>query len=232
MAFLILHPVCRTLRGHALKLVAAAFLVTVAVCHGAILRRAAKSLVVEHPPRKSHWIVVWGGDRSFERAADYIGRGWAAQVLLIRLAERRLVRLRILPSDVETARRELVGRGVPAASIHIVRGAARHEVEAARRLANWINQHPHATVRVLCARFDSSRKLGILARQLGPDGRKRVTFEALPDRRFDETNWWRSRDGLKGFFNAALEAAYIWARGDQVALGPEWDPDAYERGLP
>lgn len=49
---------------------------------------------------------------------------------------------------------------------------------------------------------------------------------ALPDRRYDETNWWRSRDGIKAFINSSLLLVRrcCFAEAKVTDHGP-WDPD-------
>ena len=55
---------------------------------------------------------------------------------------------------------------------------------------------------------------------------------ALADRRYNETNWWQSKDGMVNWWNGCLKLGYVWLAGEDVEPEPAWDPDAYERALP
>jgi len=71
----------------------------------------------------------------------------------------------------------------------------------------------------------------VLDTVLQPDHAARVEILALPDRRYDETNWWYSRRGVKGLFYGYLTLAYAWFQGEDVPPRKLWDPDDYERML-
>jgi hypothetical protein len=66
---------------------------------------------------------------------------------------------------------------------------------------------------------------------LRPGAVGRVRILGLPSRQYDETNWWKSRIGLRALFCEYVSLLYAWCRGENVPERPVWDPDAYERLL-
>ncbi|MEX0712258.1 MAG: hypothetical protein WD278_07905 [Pirellulales bacterium] len=60
---------------------------------------------------------------------------------------------------------------------------------------------------------------------------RRVVVRGLADRRYDETNWWKSRTGFKSLFNSTLNLIYArWIGEDQPPPVP-WNPDEFEKSL-
>jgi hypothetical protein len=212
--------------------VAIATAVLLLVFHAPLLRFAAGLLVVDDPlPSTPPYVVIFGGDRRFDVAADLCRRGAARGVVLIEGYPERLVREGILPPRHEFAQQTLVSRGVGQDSITILTGGARSEWHAARLLAGWISRRPDASVAVLCDRFESRRQKRIIAAALGADKMRSVSVRALSDRRFDERNWWTSREGVKWVFICAVGAAYDYLCGEPDLSSPDWSPDEYEQTL-
>jgi hypothetical protein len=66
---------------------------------------------------------------------------------------------------------------------------------------------------------------------LEPEDARRIHVVAMPDHRFDESNWWKSRLGFKDFFGSFAILAYAWCHGEDSLQPPSWDPDQYEATL-
>ena len=60
----------------------------------------------------------------------------------------------------------------------------------------------------------------------------RVHWRALPDRRYDETNWYHSKAGVLAVYDSYLSLAHVWVYGDALGDRQEWDPDTYQNNLP
>jgi hypothetical protein len=85
---------------------------------------------------------------------------------------------------------------------------------------------------VLCDRFGSGLLSHIYKREIRTACRWRAAIRALPDRRYDEANWWRSKPGIKSFFGAVFDQVYVRIRGEEPGRHVDFDPEAYEdRGL-
>ncbi len=137
----------------------------------------------------------------------------------------------MLPPRTQRERHFLETHAVPATVIQILPGETRNDWDRARILLDWMREHPEEHVALLCNRFGSRRLRIILDRVLGSDAR-RVHLVALADRRYDETNWWRSKDGVVAFWDGFSHLGYVSLAGEGDGPGPSWDADAWERSLP
>ena len=68
----------------------------------------------------------------------------------------------------------------------------------------------------------------VLNEIMGPDTACRVKILAIASPRFDETNWWTKRDGIKGFGIAWLRQLHGWCAGGDHPPPPSCGVDDYE----
>jgi hypothetical protein len=125
-------------------------------------------------------------------------------------------------------RRELARRGVHDAAITTIAGSARDCWEEAGLLGTWLGQHPGEEMTLVCGRFNSGQVRRILDSVLGRQEAARVRIRALADPDYDETNWWRSRRGVKGFMFGWLGLAYAWGEGKDRIAPPRWSVQEYQ----
>jgi hypothetical protein len=143
-----------------------------------------------------------------------------------------LEKLGILPNSVAQRRRHLFREGIPGDKVSELPVPRNGAAEAVAALGEWLAARPRDRVMVFCPRF-SVRRLAYLAEALlSEEMRDRVVWIPLRARRYDETNWWRSREGVLDVFDAYVRFAHVRWFGLAGRSGREWDPDAYERGLP
>ena len=100
----------------------------------------------------------------------------------------------------------------------------------ARTLDAWLRAHPGATVLWACPQFRSARVRQILDAVLGPADARRVRVRGLADHRFDETNWWSSRQGLWYFAVGWLLRLDGWL-GDNAPPVEKQSADEYDAQL-
>jgi hypothetical protein len=217
----------RTLRW----LIVAAVLAGAAVFHPWLLTQAAAWLVAPEPRMQADCLAVLDGDRCFPYAATQYETGSVEQVLLIEDLPGRLVRLGVLPSRMEVGTRELERLGVPSAKIGSLAAPSRDEWAWVRELQRWLAAHPEVSVALVCDAFHSAYWQCVLDRTLTEPERGRVAVHPLRDRRYDETNWWKKRTGLKDCWSAVVDWVYMGVYGEDRPVQLEWDPDAYERAL-
>ena len=202
-----------------------------------ILTGLASVLVFDRPLPGAETIVLFceiDGDRGFQEAAQLHQDGQVSRILLIEVrAERRArtVRAGVVPSFETTARQALLARGVPAAAIELLPADMRSNWDKARSLDAWLQQHPEARATVLCERFASRRIAQIYSSVLGPESSGRLGWRAIPDRRFDESNWWQQRLGVLAVFHAYAHLGHVWISGEGPPEPEPWDPDDYEKSL-
>ena len=204
---------------------------TAALLHQPILHLAARPLVVEDEFNAMEYVWVTKCDRCFDRAAELVRSGQARRVLIVEQDATRLTKLGILPEWADVARRELDIRGVVAEQITVVRQAGTNPWHWARSAHQWTRSQEPLSLVVLCDRFHSRDQQLILRAKFSARQFHATSLLALPNRRFDETNWWRSRTGVKAFFAAHYSLVYDWAIGEPMETEWQWDPDLYEKAL-
>lgn len=200
--------------------------------HALWLKQFALAFIATDSARGADAILVLRGDGGLEIAAQRLANGDAETVLLVRQRRSRLMRLGVVPLHEEVWAQRLTELGVAPQRIETIALEARTTHDVARSLAVWLSDNEARRVVVLCDRFTSRDTNAILGRHLGPKLRSRVGVEGIPDRRYDESNWWRSSAGIKAFFRAAFDLTMTHIRGEEPALANEWSPDEYERSLP
>jgi hypothetical protein len=195
-----------------------------------LLRGVARVLVVEDPVQQVDAVVLFDGDHLYEQAALLYRDGLARRILLIEGSPSRLVRMEILPNPAALAQGELAKMAVPANALEILKMDKSGDWNYARRLRDWLNEHPGAHVCLLCDRFSSRRTHCLFTQVLG-ELSARVHWRALPDRRYDEQNWQRDKVGILGLFDGYLSWGHVWWYGDAQGDQEEWNPDTYQNNL-
>jgi hypothetical protein len=194
-----------------------------------LLRGAAEILVTDRAATSETAVVILGGDRCFPIAAERLTHNEVSKVLLFEAKLGRLESLGVIPSREAIARRELVRAGVSDNRVFLVSGYLKSNWHGARLIGTWLRQHPNEHVSLLCDRFESRREAFILDCELEPSLRGRVSVAGLRDRRYDESNWWRSTPGIKAFFGAALHLASARLCGEESPRPALLSADAYEK---
>ena len=197
--------------------IAAILLLTAWVFHSPILRGLAGGLIVEDSRAIAPAVLLLDGDRQYDSAAQLYREG-ATTILVYRSRPDRLVRMGIMPPGDETAQRELRKRGVSNQDLVILAGESASRSRIAAALGAWLNEHPDQTVNVLCDRFTSRTWKMLLRRAADPAHAKNICIVPLANRRFDETNWWRSKPGTLALLNNYISLGFHWWRS-----GPEVD---------
>jgi hypothetical protein len=211
----------------------------IVLARGWILSGLARLLIREDRSSRTDfpdgiWIrgsLVAEGYGCYDLAAQLYHERPARQVLLVRREADRLVRNGIVPPLEEVTRRELAARGVPSAAFQRIGPPARNGREETQRLGEWLKKRPGMEVMLLCDRFASATRRQFLDEELPAQTAVRIKITAIPDPRFDESNWWHSRDGVRSTMFAILARLYARFRGPAAETIEPWDPDEYEREL-
>lgn len=192
---------------------------------GPVLRRLGQRLVVDQEPGRFQvlWVIDEDVDRRYDLAAD-LHRKTGCRIAIAKPVDTRLVQLGIEPSSDRLAQRELRRRGLPDDALIIVDGPTGPEWTEDRMLADWLRPQPDLRMLVVCERFRSASHRAEIDRLLGPQHAGRIAVRGIPDRRFDETDWWQSRVGAKAFFVTWLSCRR-WRHPQQA------DADRYEQAF-
>jgi hypothetical protein len=189
-------------------------------------------LIWEDPPGDCD--VVWirpRCDGAFDVVAGLYREAPSRRVVLVEPAPIRLVQAGFLPTFEAICRRELEARGIPQNSVAVVGRGARNGWDEARLAAAWFEANPSARVAILCDRFSSGALRSILDAVLPPEHAARIRIVALPSRRYDETDWWQSRTGVRQFMYAAIARAYVSWVGEPDEVPTAQSPEDFEQML-
>lgn len=202
-----------------------------------ILAGLARPLVADDPVAPGCYLWIHTEDGVFpdatpcyEIAARLAADDRGRRILLIDTQPARLAEFGVLPPFAAAARARLEARGVPVAAIEVLPGARRGLAAELPVLARFLDAHPDAHVQLLAGRFDSAADRRTIDKGLAPAQAARVRVCAIPHPAYDETNWWRSRNGVREFVLAWIKRLY-GGEGDDQQATVEWNPDAYERSL-
>ena len=204
--------------------------------HAPLLRGLAGPLIVDQTTDDFDSICLLSliqtpdGDRSYDVAASLFRKNPSAQILIVVHPPNRIVEAGALASSETINRRELGVRGVPGDSILILRSRWIDDWAAAEALSDRLRERPESSVLLLCSEFHSARVRAVLDAVLDPAVAKRVRIMPLPDRRFDQTNWWTSRRGVRTLGMSWLVRLQGWL-GGQAAHPPRKNADDYRRDI-
>ncbi len=201
------------------------------VFHRPLLVGLGWLLVRDEPEIDFNTVLMLGGDRCYDEAALLLREDASRRVLLIPGAPDNLEKCGAMPAGEITARRLLEERGVPRGAILAADGHARNAWQCARLLQRWMAGHPGSRVLALCGRFDSARIRWVLDQELDSPTVARVSLRGLPDRVYDESNWWRTRRGAKELLSHGLTLLYARIQGEGHVPDQDWDPNEYEDQL-
>jgi len=189
----------------------------------ALLRQLASVLIVDQQVAGATVLWVRNGDRRFDIASRwYHENPDRRRLLLIEKKRQRVMSLGLVPTDLEVGLRELLKRQVPKPAIELLRTPCRTRWDEAARFRRWLTQHPGVQVVVLEDRFRSRLTRYILDQTLPAPDRGRVFVRGLPDRRFDENNWWAGRDRIETVVDGYLRLAYAVLHGPDSEVPPAW----------
>jgi hypothetical protein len=215
----------------------AVFCAAIWFCHPWLLQCLAKLAIADNPRPDAEYLVLYADEASasYRRVYDAAAAAYRANprrtILLIEPRPHILEQYGILPGFSALSRRELGSRGVADSAIRTLDGTASDTWRAARLLGQWLQDHPEGKVEFYVDRFQSRNLCCVAGQVLQPALAKRIFIHPLPDSKYDETDWWKSRDGVKAFMFAHLALIYARFHGEPEEHLPGWNPDDYARTL-
>lgn len=215
------------LRWFTATLIAALLL---AVFHAPILRAVGRLCIYEDEPGSVEWVVLAGGTLSDGRRL-YEENGLKG-FLLVPYRQSRVVRLQLAPSSLDLFKQELRAAGIPQDAIATLPGEVRSNRQLVEILHTWLETHSGTQIQICCHPFQSRRLAWQLGHGLTREERSRVRLRPSQTTSYDESTWWRSRDGVLVTTQELLRLGLYLARGEDEEEGREWNPEEYERHLP
>jgi hypothetical protein len=204
--------------------------------HRPLFRGMARITIVDQPATQGDylWIPAGGGlpmsdTRYYDRVASLVEGLRQRRVLLVTPPRNRLVEMGVVPPFMAETLHQLDARGLGEESVTVVlrkHDDARPETSL---LQEWLKAQPGTRVTVLCDQFGTRHSRLKLDRRLQPTEAMRVSVVALPDPRFDDRDWWRSRAGMRHFLFAWIRLLYALVHDDQSPLRNSLSLEEYQR---
>jgi hypothetical protein len=213
------------------------FCAAIWLIHPWLLQGLAKLAVADDPRPDAEYLVLYADQaganyqRFYAAAAESLRANPQRTIILIEPRPHSLEKYGILPSFSAISRRELTSRGVADSAIRTLDGTASDFWRATRLLGQWLQDHPKGKAEFYADRFQGRNLTCAAGQVLEPSLANRVFFHTLPSPQYDESNWWRSRDGVKALMFAHLALIYTRFHGEPEAFSPNWNPDDYAREL-
>lgn len=168
-----------------------------------ILTATAAFLTVADSIERADVIFVLAGEANVrpDKAAQLYAGGWAPIVVIPRPEDYESHPLAPLPNVTDVATALLERLGVPRSDIVVLTapGGSSSTIEDALMFRGYAEQHAVRRVLVVTSMFHTRRTRWIMRRAL--DGLPvQLIMVPAADRRFDETNWWRTEAGMLAYF--------------------------------
>jgi uncharacterized SAM-binding protein YcdF (DUF218 family) len=187
-----------------------------------LLTAAACSLTIDDAKAPADYLVVLGGDaetRPFTAAALY-HKGFAPKVLIFEHKTNRITDLGLAPTHDELYRRMLELEGVPATAIQRLPGVVGSSWDEAQTLQRFLASH-HAQRVILVTSPEHTRRAHWIFRKVLARMHVEVRTAPAHHLRFDETNWWKSDEGILAYLHEYLKLPLYWFRYRQILTGHE-----------
>jgi uncharacterized SAM-binding protein YcdF (DUF218 family) len=173
-----------------------------------LLTRYALSFRVNHP-RKSDAICILLGDFRVRplRAAELYLRGFAPFVLIADYPEDMFY------GSLESQLAQIITQraGVPADRLIRIRGIVTSTEQEARFYRTYAEENQLQSLLIVTSSFHTRRSRWIFERVFEGSG-IRLSFAAARQPYIDESNWFRSDEGLVTYFSETLKTVYYYIR--------------------
>jgi uncharacterized SAM-binding protein YcdF (DUF218 family) len=181
-----------------------------------ILTPVAQFLDVSEPPRRVDFVLILNGDpetRPFAAAA--MVKACLAKTVLLTHQQLTLESGNVQSggtlSEFELTRQVLLARGVSANDIEVLPGEIGSSFDELKKLGEFLDDRPEATVAVVTNYFHTRRSRWVLRRLLGQRADK-VSFVGVPRDKVDERRWLCSRDSCGVYLAEYSKLIYYWTR--------------------
>ena len=179
-----------------------------------ILTGLAAQLIVDDQLEPADIIFVLAGEISSRpfHAAELFKQGLAPDIVMAREADWPAVELGLYPRGTDVATEIMKELGVPVENITVIAGAGgtTSTRDESRVLARYVEGHNVKRVILVTNAFHTRRAKWMFDKDLKGSG---VTLQvaAVPEWKFDQTNWWQQEHGLVAFVNEYSKLFYYYA---------------------
>lgn len=177
-----------------------------------LLRATARAWIVSDQPAPADAIVILGGGLELRtlKAAELYHAGFAKQILVMQPERTEITKLGLIVDQAELTVRFLTLENVPESSIVRIEPEVTSTFEEAEALAAWSTANNARLLLTTTDIFHTRRARWILNRKLKEAGVE-VKMIAVPQKKYDADNWWRTEAGVTDFQNEVIKfAVYRW----------------------
>ena len=202
-------PKRRLIDRRAIRLLAKSVLVLVVVgiligiFHNRILLAIGSYMAIHDPIEKSDLILMLNHEAQTIpfATADLFNKGFAPRIVLGNYRRSRIEQLNIVGHQHRFGQRILVSQGVPAANIEVIGEELKDTVDLGAALSEYCKSNNITSVIVVTSSPFSRLDRNDLLRRLAGQN---IKLRMYPVRTtyFDETDWWRVKQGWIGYFDA------------------------------
>ncbi len=201
--------------------------------HAPLLRAVGQLLQQSDPfPKGDYGLVLLDFPacaRNFDQVAAWAGKD--REVIYLRNKLSRLMKMGLEKPSGQVEIEQLKLRGLEKAKIWDGQ-ENRYLYQFIPHFEKWLDENPEKSLVVVHGRMSGRFYLRVLSRHLSQEHRKRIFFCPIDSPEFEDSNWYRTKEGQSAFFDGATRVLFDLIFGDGELPGPDWDPQAYEDALP
>jgi uncharacterized SAM-binding protein YcdF (DUF218 family) len=176
-----------------------------------ILTGVADFLIVEDRLEPAELIFLLNGDvntRPF-RAAELYQQGLAPMIAIARAENSPVVDMGLVPNETDIAIGVMQRLGVPSSKILVlpVPGGVTSTFDEAAALKQYLESNPVRRIILVTSAFHTRRARWIFRRTLA-ELPVTLAMVAVPNARFDQSNWWENESGLISLNNEYIKLVF------------------------
>jgi len=206
-----------------------------AALHRPLLRDVAEFLIVDTPVKQAdYWVLlpgVVGSESLVEEAARRYAAGDVHGILIFEAPPSRAIQCGASPDRATALRRDLAGRGVPAAAIVAPPELCRTTWDAAHAIQLWLQKRPDTRLIIVDFLWRGRYDRRIFNAVLDSRQAANLQFSAIREG-IDEKNWWHSRECIQLVFQNYASLAFDWWNGESEQCTGPWTLEDFENSLP
>ncbi|MCE9519094.1 MAG: YdcF family protein [Verrucomicrobia bacterium] len=176
-----------------------------------LMTQAAQWWIISDPLEKADAALVLGGgmDTRPFHAAELYQRGLVPLVLVAEVNTSSAVDLQLIPLESDVSAGVLKKSGVPDAAIQRFGHGVTSTRDEAVAVRQWLERHSAKRLIIPTDPFQTRRIRYIFEHELqGLDVQVIVT--AIPSKRYDPLQWWKSEAATINFQNEIIKLVYYW----------------------
>ena len=147
------------------------------------------------------------------RAAELYKQGLAPLIVIARSEDTAIVKMRLVPNDTDISVTVMEMQGVPPAKIIVLPypGGVTSTFDEAAALKKYMGSNHVGKIILVTSIFHTRRARWIFEKALAGLP-VRLEMAAVPYATFDQTNWWKSENGLITLNNEYIKLIYYFIR--------------------